>query len=104
MTYECNAGHIAIIYGSQPCPLCACHESLAAVKRVRDRVATRDKIGSWCIGDEAKSPYVHRADVLAQLDEALAVNDETYVPDPKPLKTEPLKRNVYDGTKPKENQ
>ena len=28
MVYECNKKHIAITYGSQPCPLCASHESI----------------------------------------------------------------------------
>lgn len=26
--FECSAGHIAIAYGSEPCPLCASHASL----------------------------------------------------------------------------
>lgn len=33
MTFECNKGHIAIIYGSQPCPLCSSHET---IDRLRD--------------------------------------------------------------------
>lgn len=35
MTHECNEGHIAIIYGSQPCPLCACFKKIVALKEQR---------------------------------------------------------------------
>lgn len=35
MTYQCNKDHIAIIYGSQPCPLCASHK---AIKFLRDGI------------------------------------------------------------------
>lgn len=38
----CNKEHVAIIYGSQPCPLCASHEEIkkleAKVRRLQNSI------------------------------------------------------------------
>jgi hypothetical protein len=47
VTYECNGDntHIAIIYGSQPCPLCECssEEACAHVRRAEKAEAKLDE-------------------------------------------------------------
>lgn len=41
--FECNKMHIAIIYGSKPCPLCASHKEIAALKGLLRDI--RDELG-----------------------------------------------------------
>jgi hypothetical protein len=53
--FECNNNHIAIIYGSQPCPLCVSHK---AIKFLRDGIdeAFEYANGRWAEwGERAES-------------------------------------------------
>lgn len=53
--FECNKDHMKIIYGSQPCPLCASHR---AVKILRYGIKDALKWGGsswWEWGDKART-------------------------------------------------
>lgn len=47
MTFDCNKDHIAIIYGSQPCPLCASHARIVKLERCIAKACKRAKGPDW---------------------------------------------------------
>ncbi len=34
MSFECHDGHISILYGSEPCPLCASHRRIEKLEAI----------------------------------------------------------------------
>lgn len=66
-TYQCNGNksHIAIIYGSEPCPLCASHRCIA------DLLAALREVAEWATETGAMDS-TDDAGLAVTIDRALA--------------------------------